>query len=434
MASASITRDRDRAQFAALARRAQAVYRPAFPAAWAVPVAAGTLHDAANGPTPARGVPWRSTGHEGPQWYATVAPGLVAFGHFDPARAQRAAERADRARACRVALGVAWRQREDVRLVTETLRAAGLLADDQVLESTHDPLLAWEPRARIREWSAKSRRNMIRRLSTLDYEPLVSAGVPAMVTLTMPDDWECYAPTGRAFKALVRALVKRYERAWRRRLIGLWKLEFQSRVCELGCRCNRRGGPHLHVLMVPPQGTAGGLEWRQWFARSWADVLGRAAELDAETRRRIVAVHEHRKASADYAEGLRAADPKRVAVYFLKHNLLRDKEYQHEVPELWRGEGDGPGRFWGYWGLHRADRAVPLTDRQAVTLARTMRRWEKARAGRRKATVFRVDSTTGAVRRRSVVRRLRTMKATAGFMLVNDGPAVALMLADRLRT
>jgi len=102
------------------------------------------------------------------------------------------------------------------------------------------------------------------------------------------------------------------------------------------------------------------------------------------------------------------------------------------VPERWQGEGNGPGRLGGYRGLARADQLVPLTVDQAIMLARTMRRWHRAQGGKRKAKVFRTDTRTGKVTTRTVLRPIKRMRATAGFLVVNDGPAVALMLANRL--
>lgn len=411
---------------------ADALYRPAFPVRELVgPAVAGIRAASGYDRTP-------GTAAEGPSWFVSVAPGRIRIGSVDLAKSQR---RQAREIGQRVKLGnesAAYRERCEEIAAYRALWAAGL-QDDVPLALVRgfgesagtDPRRPGTRRSRISEWSAKSRNNMRDRIATLDFGPLVGEGVPAMCTLTLPDDWQAYAPTGAHFKALVRRFAKRYERAWKRRLRGLWKLEFQ-----------RRGAPHLHVLMVPPTGEAGGLRWRQWFARTWADVVlsSRSAggirhgELIASVRAAMIAVHEHRKASADYAEGLRAADPKRIAVYFSKHNLLRDKEYQHVVPGEWRGEGEGPGRFWGYWGLERADSSTLVTDAEAVSISRTLRRWQRARRGVYRASVVRVDTRTGTIRRRTVLRRVAPMRGTRGFLLVNDGPAVALMLADSLRT
>jgi hypothetical protein len=371
---------------------------------------------------------------EGPAWYVSVGPGRVRIGTKDHARLHRADEREHTRRAHRVAEGSAHLLGRAEVAAARALWAAGLL--DEVNPATLpdlwgpgpcDPLRPGTARSRITEWSRKSRQNMRDRYATLDFGPLVAGGlVPAMVTFTLPDGWEAIVPTGRSFKALVRAFVKRFERAWSRRLRGLWKLEFQA-----------RGAPHMHVLMVPPVGQVDGLAWRQWFASTWADLVVAALPANTEnvaaTRSQVYEVHEHRKASADLAEGLRASDPKRVAVYFAGHSLLKDKEYQHIVPAIWQEPGRGPGRFWGYWGLERADAAAGVTDREAVELARLLRLWQASKRGTRRASVVRVDTRTGEVKRRTVRRRLGVMRGTRGMVLVNDGPQVGLMLAEFLR-
>lgn len=407
----------------ALDQWASALYRPQFPPAWAVPLAAGTLWDAAGVGAEVGSIA------EGSRWYVSVGPGRIRIGRKDWARADRGENREHDRRQKRTTEGANWIADAPTRQACANLRAGGLLPADS-LSDPLDPLAPGPARSRITEWTAKSRRNMVDRLSTLDYAGLVLAGrLPAMVTLTLCDEWETVAPTGRAFKALVFAFQRRYRRAWGEQLRGIWKLEFQ-----------RRGAPHLHVLMLPPAGTADGLRWRQWFATAWSSIVvdayrkaGGAGDLD-ELRRRVYAVHEHRKASADYAEGLRAADPKRVAVYFAGHSLLKDKEYQHIVPAGWQGEGAGPGRFWGYWQLRRADKAVPVTHEQAVQLARVLTRWQRSKKMLGRRRVFRTNTRTGEVtHRREVRRRLTPRLRTAGFLVVNDGPAVALMLAATLR-
>ena len=452
---------------------ASAAYRPAFPPAWAVPVAVGTLADALGDARTAAGArdadPWKARPRnvrsqdrplvywdrtvlhyidarshlgraharyqgEGQRWYASVGPGRIRFGSVDPMRGNRRLERDVCRRAQRISEHAGWHARMVERQALEVLAAAGVKVDPKLIpEAGIDPLLQGLSKREIMEWSAKSRSAMIDRLSTLDYEPLVTQGVPAMITLTLPGGWEEYAPDGQAFKRLVRTFVKRFERAWGRRMIGLWKLEFQH-----------RGAPHLHALMVPPSGEIDGLGWRDWFAQCWASVVvSSAPALPAQRRQEdyhaMVRVHRHPTASADYAEGLRASDPRRVAVYFLKHSLLRDKEYQHVVPALWREPGKGPGRFWGYWGLQRADLAVPLTYDEAVQMARTLRRWQASKGAThrvRHSAGALIDRSTGEVvqaRYRTVRRRVRSMSHTAGYVVLNDGPAAALLLADSVR-
>lgn len=93
----------------------------------------------------------------------------------------------------------------------------------------------------------------------------------------------------------------------------------------------------------------------------------------------------HRPAgtAVDALKGLRACDPKRLAIYFTKHsspNRLGDKEYQHIVPEVWRQPGHGPGRFWGVYGLQRATVVVELAQDAYLTARRILRRWSRSQA------------------------------------------------------
>ena len=184
---------------------------------------------------------------------------------------------------------------------------------------------------------------MVRRLCELDYTPLYASGrLPAMVTLTYPGDWLTVVPTGQVLKRHMKALRKRYARAWGEEWACVWKLEFQ-----------RRGAPHVHMLCTPPHGRARttGETFAVWLSAAWADVVDHP---DPEQRRR----HERAGTALDYAEGLRATDPRRVAAYFTKHGLMASKEYQHHVPPEWSEPGTGPGRFWGVWTLQRAVRTV----------------------------------------------------------------------------
>ena len=414
------------------------LWRPAFPPAELVAVAAAGLWDAgyerrllARRPVAGLGTP------EGPRYFVTVAPGALRFRRADPARYQRRLEREYVKRGQLVALSVAWLGYEAERAAVRALIAGGLLLPGDALPARLDPLAEHPSRQRITEWSAKSRANMVWRMLTLDYSPLYAEGRrPAMCTLTMPDGWEAIAPTGAAFKVLFRAWRKRYARAWGEELRCVWKLEFQ-----------RRGAPHLHMLTAPPTGLSRcGRTWRDWYSQSWADVLGLVEGHPA--RDDVVWFHSRPQTCANYAEGLRCSDPRRVAVYFTKHGLLRDKEYQHAVPVAWQEEGAGPGRFWGTPGLEPVEKSAELEAGDVVRLARLARRYDRAnspitrdhagtpRGGVRVVDVWRtkVNRRTGEVTltRRTVRRRVRRLRATYGFLAVNDGPAVADVLSRAL--
>lgn len=186
---------------------------------------------------------------------------------------------------------------------------------------------------------------------------------------------------------------------------------------------------------------------RQWLSETWAQVVDHP---DAEQRAR----HKLAGTAIDVCNGLKACDPKRLAIYFTKHsspNLHGDKEYQHIVPELWRQPGRGPGRFWGVYGLKKAIAVVEVTQDAYLAARRIMRRWSRSQAvygdsGSRFPTavvprtailrVPRVNCDTGAV----AFRRMRRRRAlcsqgglAGGYALVNDGPAFASLLAAALQ-
>lgn len=326
---------------------------------------------------------------EGPQWLFSVAPGMVSVRSKDYARAERTHER----------------QVSGHRAFVDQL--ARSLIDNG--EFPADP----EPTREITGWSRKSRCHMVERLCTLDYGPLFPQGrLPGMVTLTYPGEWESVAPNGKAVKKHLKALRKRWSRAWGEDLVCVWKLEFQ-----------RRGAPHFHLLCSPPHGmTTDGENFRTWLSRSWAEIV---AHPDPDEFAR----HRAAGTGIDWNEGLRSTDPKRVSVYFTKHGAFQAKEYQHCVPESWRKPGQGPGRFWGYWGLEDATVTVEITAADAVQLARTLRRWARAQGTTRQVTRQRVDTKTGRIYYRNTRVRVKRMGSGRGFVSVNDGADFASALA-----
>lgn len=222
----------------------------------------------------------------------------------------------------------------------------------------------------------------------------------------------------------------------------------------------------------------GGLPFREWLSRSWADVVdaddvlcrrcgpvvdelgapaGCGCEVPDTERRR----HALAGTGIDYAAADRCADPKRLAVYFSKHGGAGGgKESQHRVPQLWLDEpGAGPGRWWGYRGLERATAEAALSVEHYVQARRTLRRLSESQGLSRTARPARgayvvVDLADGELvkcnradrdtlvtsglyvdaprRRRNLTRRTRRLAAgglAGGFLLVNDGPRVAEQLA-----
>ena len=340
-----------------------------------------------------------------------VGPGVVRLGWTNPVRAEKASERA------------VHRHRLDAAVEADRITTGRDMPDP--------------PGRAITEWSRKSRAAMCRTFAELDYTPLVESGrVPAMVTLTYPGDWESVAPDGASVKRHMVVWRKRFQREWGEPARYIWKLEFQ-----------RRGAPHIHLWMAPPHAVGrSGRKFRDWLPEVWADIV---AHPDPEQRGR----HVLAGTAVDVLKGLRACDPKRLAIYFTKHsspNSLDDKEYQHIVPDVWRCAGRGPGRFWGVHGLCRATKVVEIPQDAYLTARRIIRRWSRAQATYGDITqpfpttvaprtardmVRRVESQTGKVRHRRVRRRrvlCNQSGLAGGYALVNDGPAFASQLAAAL--
>lgn len=433
---------------------ASSAWSPSFPTPAELSIAAAEFAG--------RVTPWDGRS-EGKRARIVIAPGAVQLAVTDPGRAHARSEY----------LADKWNGSED-----------GTWAHMDASTYDHDTGRflgegCGESGAQIEGWSARSRSRMIHRLAELDYSPLVADGaLPAMITLTYPGDWLTVAPTGASVKKHLDQLRKRFERAWGSKLACVWKLEFQ-----------RRGAPHVHMLMVPPAGLAGSgraadhalklAAWEAaksagdpapgprpryrsacaedarfgvWLSENWADIVDHP---DAEERRKHVAAGT----GIDYAQGTKSLDPKRLAVYFSKHGTFAAKDYQHNVPAEWQEPGNGPGRFWGYWHLEPLRVVQELTHDEYQLIARTLRkraqrarvwdtstgsyRWVKAMQRktvvRQRTRVLDTEPTERGsrvvaaevlgTRTRSVRVPVRRFTRSSGYVCVNDGPSVALDLA-----
>lgn len=295
-----------------------------------------------------------------------------------------------------------------------------------------EPMFSLENEKRkISEWSRKSRANMVRRLSTLDYTPLTEREdcLPGMVTLTYPANWEVVCPDGETARKHLKAFRSRFERAWSE-LYAIWKREYQE-----------RGAPHFHLFMPIPQGKTvreviiGGEpvqiyeDFQQWLSRSWAEIVGNP---DPDEYMK----HLRAGTGVDYAEGLRCSDPKRVAIYFLKAESAvsgkSGKEYQNRVPKLHRDAG-GVGRFWGYWGLKPAVQSVVLTERQGIELGRVLRRLSR-RCTPTNETYKEKSPVSGEYVTKRRFKKRQFFKHNAGFLCVNDGILTGMNLARILES
>jgi len=273
---------------------------------------------------------------EGRSFRVTLGPGIGSCASFDATRRERAYERVEAA------------VRRDVNLA-----AAGL-----VVEAPASSVIV--------EWSRKSRARMVKGFASVDWSglarcycgeamtalchslvaldrcELVQAMPLAMVTLTYPNDWLEVAPDG--------VTAKRHLAMFRQTLVPCarvaagWGLEagisaaalvrwlagstrLRTSTCCVPCRLASMGSISRRGCRQP--------------GPMWSAAVG-------EER----VNHEAAGTNVDFGRTAKMSDPKRCAIYFLKHGSksLDDKEYQHIVPTAWREPGAGPGRFWGFLG------------------------------------------------------------------------------------
>lgn len=359
----------------------------------------------------------------------SIGPGVVRLGWTNPVRAEKTTERA-----------VSHRQRDvdDAKFhLRNDLECDAGHGDRAVVSLTRRSPTEDDQRSTsgvITEWSRKSRSSMCRTFAELDYSPLVESGrIPAMITLTYPGDWQVVASDGASVKRHMVLWRKRFQREYGEPARYIWKLEFQ-----------RRGAPHIHLWMAPPMSPGrSGRSFSQWLSEAWALVVDHPDPVQ-KARHRLAGT------AIDVRNGLKACDPKRLAIYFTKHsspNLHGDKEYQHVVPELWRQPGHGPGRFWGVHGLRKATALVEVTQDTYIAVRRIMRRWSRNQAVYGDVasrfptavvprTAIRLVPRKGHRNGVAIHRKVRRRRAICnrggldgGYALVNDGPTFASQLA-----
>jgi hypothetical protein len=183
------------------------------------------------------------------------------------------------------------------------------------------------------------------------------------------------------------------------------------------------------------KGKLGGMRFREWLSVSWALTVNHPDSVEFGKNVRA-------GTAVDTVEPLRASDPKRMALYFLKkHTGAAEgsgKEYQNVPPDAWQEPGQGPGRFWLTPGMERARVAVEITDEDRTRVGRIMRRWGRTQDAVKwtwGATDDHPDTTQAYPRlvtelnsdRHTVVKALtqrRTVRRTRGGQAVSKYPEV----------
>lgn len=272
----------------------------------------------------------------------------------------------------------------------------------------------WEPRQPVMKWTDKSRAQMVERLATLDYSPFnIPDNLLAFITLTYPGDWLVVAPTASHAKKHFQTLRKRFERRFKRPFFAVWKMEFQ-----------RRGAPHFHLLAPVPVGVG----FNDWLSEAWTDIV--APPLPHDRAKHLMA-----GTGVDRAKGMSSDTPHRISYYFSKHASANKgvKEYQNRPAKEWVDAGS-VGRFWGYWSLIPATVKAEVSNEHAIYISRTLRRWQRANRKIAKTKVWRTNTKTGVVSKRSVSRRKKIVKGSRAFRLVPDGEMFARQFGEALRS
>src|ERR687897_1057494 len=218
-------------------------------------------------------------------------------------------------------------------------------------------------RDRVRGFSRPSRRNLLRRLASINRAAFKAfKGRLISITLTYPHE---YPEDPELCKRHLAALRKRLERRYKS-FAAFWRMGIQ-----------RRGAWHFHLLLFvgPSTGPIG--ELRRFISSSWYEVTGKASEEHLHAGTRVEAVKKWKQATS-YVERYMAKP--------------------EEVPE-----GLQTGRIWGVWNeelLPVQWETVKVSLRDAFRIRRIYRKLAKRKGSGslRCITVF--------VRHENVVRLL----------------------------
>jgi hypothetical protein len=218
-------------------------------------------------------------------------------------------------------------------------------------------------RDRVRGFSRRSRRNLLRRLASINRRAFRTfKGRMIFVTLTYPHE---YPEDPEVCKNHLKALRRRLQRKCED-FAGFWRLGIQ-----------RRGAWHFHLLLFVGPSSGPVRELRRFISSSWHEVTGKVSEGHLRTGTRVEAVKRWKQATS-YVER-----------YMAK-------------PEVFP-EGLQTGRIWGVWNKELLPvrwEKVEVSLRDAFRIRRVYRK-----LARRKGSGS-LHSITVFVRHENVVRLL----------------------------
>ena len=164
-------------------------------------------------------------------------------------------------------------------------------------------------RDRVRGFSRESRRNLLRRLASINRHAFKAfKGRIIFVTLTYPGEWpEDPEVCKRHLKALRKRLQREYEP-----FAAFWRLGIQRRVAW-----------HFHLLLFVGSSVGPIDELRRFISSSWYEVTGKVSEGHLRAGTRVVAVQRWREATS-----------------YVERYMAKPEEFP---------EGLETGRIWGIW-------------------------------------------------------------------------------------
>src|SRR5215204_972753 len=222
-------------------------------------------------------------------------------------------------------------------------------------------------RARVRGFSRASRRNLLRRLASINRTAFKAfRGRMIFVTLTYPHE---YPEDPELCKNHLKSLRKRLQREYGT-FAAFWRMGIQQ-----------RGAWHFHLLLFVGSSLGSIGELRRFISSSWYEVCGEISEGHLHTGTRVEEVRSWKRATS-YAE-----------------KYLAKKE---EFPE-----GSETGRIWGMWNQELLPvrwETVRISLRDAYKVRRVFRKLAglKGTSSLCRLTVF--------VRYENVIRLLRFLE------------------------
>jgi hypothetical protein len=193
-------------------------------------------------------------------------------------------------------------------------------------------------RDRVRGFSRTSRRNLLRRLASINRSAFKAfKGRMIFVTLTYPHE---YPDDPDLCKTHLKALRKRLERRYKS-FAAFWRLGIQ-----------RRGAWHFHLLLFVRPSVGSVRELRRFISFSWYEVTGKVSEGHLRTGTRVEPIKKWREATS-----------------YVERYMAKPEDFP---------EGLRTGRIWGVWNeelLPIRWETVEVSLRDAFRIRRIIGGW-----------------------------------------------------------